>query len=101
MPVLLNYGGTSDQEALGNLFDRLQQYGLFVVRHGELETWLPNLQQPGNSLHGPNWLIHVFEKMGEDPDSRDYTRPANGDVWDFLGAVKEWLNTPTRRGIPS
>jgi len=88
----------TDREAIGNLFDRLQQYGLFVVRSGELESWLPNLRGTG---HGPNWLVDVFQKMGENPEAQDYVRPAEGDVWEFLGSIKAWLTDPNRRGIPS
>jgi ABC-type cobalamin/Fe3+-siderophores transport system ATPase subunit len=87
-----------DREAVGNLFDRLQQYGLFVVRKGELESWLPHLH---SMSHGPLWLIDVFEKMGEDPDAPGYVRPSEGDVWEFIGSLKTWLTDPTRRGIPS
>lgn len=87
-----------DREAVGNLFDRLQQYGLFVVRRGELESWLSNLRGTG---HGPSWLVDVFEKMGEDPDAQNYVRPSEGDVWEFIGSLKAWLTDPNRRGIPS
>jgi hypothetical protein len=88
----------SDREAANNLFDRLAQYGLFVVRRGELESWLPQLSGSG---HGPSWLIDVFEKMGEDPDSPSYLRPGTGDVWEFVSTIKGWLSEPNRRGIPS
>ncbi len=89
---------TGDREAADNLFDRLAQYGLFVVRRGELESWLPHLSAVG---HGPNWLIDVFGKMGEDPGSPDYLRPSCGDVWEFVEAMKTWLTDPGRRGIPA
>lgn len=87
-----------DMEAVNNLFNRLQQYGLFVVRGGELESWLPNLNGTG---HGPNWLIDVFQKMGEDPDSQEFLRPGEGDVWKFLSTIRAWLTNPSRSGIPS
>jgi len=32
---------SEDAEAANNLFDTLGQYGLFVVRKGEVEVWLP------------------------------------------------------------
>ncbi|BAZ39655.1 hypothetical protein NIES4101_56090 [Calothrix sp. NIES-4101] len=87
----------SDQEAANNLFDKLAEYGLFVVRKGELESWLPNLGATG---HGPTWLIDIFEKMGEDPESSSYLKPSSGDVWSFLGEIKKWFDNPTRKGIP-
>ena len=88
----------SDREAVENLFARLAEYGLFIVPGGELESWLPSLGAAG---HGPQWLVTVFEKLGEDPDSDEYMKPQIGDVWEFLGAVKEWLNDPLRKGIPT
>jgi hypothetical protein len=96
-------GGTAllsdgDREAANNLFDRLGQYGLFVVRAGELESWLADL---GITGHGSNWLVAMFERMGENPASSDYIIPAKSDVWAFLGEIKSWLADPLRRGIPS
>ncbi|MEG4967333.1 AAA family ATPase [Microcoleus sp. B6-A1] len=86
-----------DKEAANNLFDKLAEYGIFAVRGGELESWLPNLGATG---HGPGWLIAVFEKMGEDPESLDYLKPSNDDVWLFIGEIKKWFTNPTRKGIP-
>ena len=88
----------ADAEAANNLFDRLAQYGLFVVRRGELESWLKPLGAVG---HGPNWLVDVFAKMGEDPESPSYVRPATGDVWEFVAAMKKWFADPGRRSIPA
>jgi hypothetical protein len=86
-----------DKEAAANLFERLSEYGLFVVPRGEIESWLSKL---GAKNHGPNWLIDIFEKMGEDPSSPGYVRPGSGDVWDFMAGVKRWLINPNRKGIP-
>ncbi|MEH2345661.1 MAG: AAA family ATPase [Nostoc sp.] len=88
----------SDREAANNLFDKLAEYGLFAVRKGELESWLLQLAAPG---HGPNWLINIFEKMGEDPESQDYLKPSNDDVWSFCSEIKQWFTNPNRKGIPS
>jgi hypothetical protein len=87
-----------DREACKNLFDQLAQYGLLVVDGGELESWLKCLQASG---HGPPWLVDIFEKMGEDPENANYTKPTDGDVWKFLSGVKNWLANPLRLGIPS
>jgi ABC-type cobalamin/Fe3+-siderophores transport system ATPase subunit len=86
-----------DKEAATNLFERLAEYGLFVVSHGELEAWLSPLNARG---HGPEWLIDVFEKMGEDPNSGVYLKPSDGDVWDFVGSIKDWFGNANRKGIP-
>lgn len=86
-----------DQEALQNFFNKLAEYGLFVVPNGELESWLKQLSVPG---HGPSWLVEIFEKMGEDPNSPNYLKPANDDVWAFIDCVSKWFLDPRRKGIP-
>ena len=48
-----------DKEAATNLCERLCEYGLFIVKKGELESWLPEL---GASGHGPAWLVDVFQR---------------------------------------
>lgn len=87
-----------DKEAAENLCERLREYGLFVVKKGELESWLPELEASG---HGPSWLIDVFQKMGEDPEEASYVRPGSNDVWAFIAEIKRWLSNPQRKGIPS
>ncbi|CAN1210476.1 AAA+ ATPase domain-containing protein [Tumidithrix helvetica PCC 7403] len=88
----------SDKEAANNLFEKLAEYGLFVVRKGELESWLSSL---GASGHGSNWLIDIFGKMGEDPELANYLKPSDDDVWLFCGEIKKWFTNPNRKGIPS
>ena len=88
----------SDKETAHNLFERLCEYGLFVVKKGELESWLPEL---GASGHSSSWLVDVFQKMGENPDDSYYLRPGINDVWSFLSEIKNWLSNPQRKGIPS
>lgn len=87
-----------DREAAENLFNRLAEYGLFVVRRGELESWVSGLGATG---HGPSWLIDVFERMGEDPETASYVKPAEGDVWEFITQLRAWLMNSERKGIPS
>ncbi len=87
----------ADKEACNNLFDQLDEYGIFTVRNGELESWLKPLGAQG---HSPDWLIEIFEKLGEDPSSPNYVKPANGDIWDFMNKVKTWFTNPTRKGNP-
>lgn len=88
----------SDKEALSNLFEKLAEYGLFVVPYGELESWLKNL---GISGHGPNWLIGIFEAMGEDPSSNTYIKPKEDDVWAFITSIRNWFLNSMRKGIPN
>ena len=88
----------ADKEACNNLFDQLDEYGIFPVRKGELESWLKGLGV--NASHSPDWLIEIFEKLGEDPTARNYIKPTIGDVWDFMAKIKTWFSNPTRKGIP-
>ncbi len=88
----------NDKESAKNLLERLAEYGLFAVPHGELESWLKHLGATG---HGPAWLINIFEKMGEDSTKPNYVKPTDDDVWAFLGQVKTWLVNPKRKGIPT
>lgn len=87
----------TEREAALNLLKQLGEYGVFVVPGGELESWLPDLVATG---HGPSWLINVFEKMGEDPESGEYLRPSSNDVWEFIAKIKTWLVDSTKKGIP-
>lgn len=87
-----------DRAAADDYFDQLDSYGAFVVRRGELESWLNEL---GISGHGPSWLIAMFERLGEDPAATDYVQPGKDEVWHFLDRVGRWLSDPNRKGIPS
>ena len=49
----------------------------------------------------PAWLVPVFERMGSDPATQEYIRPAAGDVCDFVGPMKQWATGAGRRGIPN
>ena len=88
----------TDKEACNNLFDQLDEYGIFVVRKGELESWLKSLGTTAS--HSPEWLIEVFEKLGEDPTSATYIKPSSGDIWDFIFKIKTWFSNSTRKGTP-
>jgi predicted ATPase len=76
----------------------IDEYGIFVVRNGELESWLKTLG--ATSGHSPEWLIEIFEKLGEDPQVPTYVKPMTGDVWDFISKIKTWFTNPNRKGIP-
>lgn len=84
------------KEKADNLFDRLDQYGLFVLRHGEVEHWLPGLDVSRTK----RWLRNIFEALGSDPTDSGYVHPADDDVWAYLDKVAAWIKDKARRGIP-
>ena len=88
----------ADLEAATNVIEAMEEYGIFIVRGGEVESWLKQLEVKGK---GPGWLERVFERMGEDPEDERYLRPNVGDVWGFIGGIKEWMYASNRKGIPS
>ncbi|OBU69039.1 hypothetical protein A9K58_04725 [Stenotrophomonas maltophilia] len=87
--------GTAKEKA-ENLFDRLDQYGLFVLRHGEVEHWLPGLAVPRSK----RWLRNIFESLGSDPKAPNYVHPDDDDVWAYVDKVAAWIKDKARRGIP-
>jgi hypothetical protein len=91
--------GTNKQD-LENFIAQLAVVGVFVVPTGELECWLPALAR--DVWRGKNeWLLRTFEAMGENANHANYTQPADGDVWDFVGHIRKWLHDPARLGIPT
>ena len=50
-----------DKEAAENLCEHLGNYGLFIVKKGELESWLSNLEASG---HGPVLAYRYLPKDG-------------------------------------
>jgi AAA domain, putative AbiEii toxin, Type IV TA system len=97
-PGGVNVLNDSDKQAANNFFDNLENYGVFVVRSGAVETWLPGLIPQTRKGY---WLRTMFERMGEDPTLAGYVSPQAGDVWDFLGRIRLWVNNPSRQGIPA
>lgn len=95
----INVLDTETKTACNDLFDRLDEYGIFVVRNGELESWLKDLGIV--SGHGPSWLIKIFEKMGENPFHTDYVKPTQEDIWAFLRKINGWFTNPGRKGLPN
>jgi ABC-type hemin transport system ATPase subunit len=86
------------QESAVTLITQLEQYGIFVVQHGELEGWLASL---GVQAHKSNWLPAIFEQMGSDPSAAGYVQPSADDVWEFVLRIALWVNNPARKGMPS
>jgi len=87
----------SEKEASENLFNQLEEYGLFTVRTGEVEHWLQSL---GVKAHKSVWLPQMFEKMGADPNDSNFIKPSKGDVWEFIGQINTWMSDETKKGIP-
>jgi hypothetical protein len=84
-----------EKSAANQLFDTLDEYGLFVVRKGELESWLKHLKAAGKKT---DWTVDILEKMGDDPGKLEYLRPSTGDVWDVIRKITGWIKNPTRKG---
>ena len=84
-----------DKAAANELFDTLSQYGLFVVRKGELEQWLSALKVPGKKT---DWTISMLDRLGADPNDANYIHPASDDVWDFMRNIVSWIRNPGRKG---
>lgn len=86
----------SDAQAAAELFDTLAAYGVFVVRRGELESWLPSLSVPGKKT---DWTVAMLNRLGDDPHDPSYVHPAVDDVWAFVKGVGEWVKSPQRKGV--
>ena len=93
----INVLNDSDKESAENLCNYLADYGLFLVKSGELESWLPELRVSGRK---PKWLIEIFKNMGEDSNSSSYLQPKGDGVWSFVRCIRSWLVNPNRKGIP-
>ncbi len=76
----------------------MQEFGVFVVPNGELESWQP-VAGLTRSSNKKGWLMAAFAAMGDDPDAQNYASPTNGDVWDFVGRISGWINNPARSGV--
>lgn len=87
--------GSDDQAAANDLFDQLCQYGIFAVRNGEVESWLPDL---GIKSKKAQWTVQMLERLGSDPNAAAYVKPASDDVWYFMREVVKWVKEPGRKG---
>lgn len=90
--------GDTQQRELKQLIMELEEYGLFIVEVGELESWLSSI---GVSFDPKRtWLTRIFSSMGADPTAPEYVSPGSDDVWEFMGKIKKWIDNPKRKGIP-
>lgn len=85
-----------DQKAAEIFFQTLDSHGVFVVRSGELESWLKELQIPGKKT---DWTIAMLDRLGSDPSSKDYVKPTENDVWEFIRKIIKWVQDPERDGL--
>lgn len=84
-----------DRSAADLLLDNLEAYGIFPVRRGELENWLPSLHVPGKKT---DWTIAMLERLGTDPASESYVSAGGDDVWEFLRRIVAWISEAGRKG---
>lgn len=84
-----------DQASANELLDYLQQYGVFVVRHGEVEAWLPELRITSKKA---TWTVEMLERMRGDPQDPTYVKPAANDVWEFMRQIVKWVRDSQRKG---
>ncbi|WP_454643347.1 ATP-dependent nuclease [Bradyrhizobium liaoningense] len=84
-----------DHVAANMLFDNLETFGLFPVRRGELENWLPELGVVGKKT---DWTVAMLERLGSDAAHSNYVKPGTGDVWDFMERMVSWIKNSSRRG---
>jgi hypothetical protein len=85
-----NLSLTKDKQGLQDFIDLLAKYGVFVLERGELERWLPALSQ---ELGKQEWLPNMFERMGSLNDPATYVHAGEGDVWDFMRKIAQWVDT--------
>lgn len=84
-----------DQAAANDFFDQLQQYGIFAVRNGEVECWLPELAIKSKKAA---WTVEMLERLGSDPNDAAYVKSAADDVWEFMRGVVKWVKDSKRKG---
>ncbi|MBO1329065.1 ATP-binding protein [Acetobacter suratthaniensis] len=77
-------------------FNQMESYGLFTVRSGELESWLPHLQCNRNKSV---WLGEMFTALGSDPSLESYVKPGEDNVWKFLRNIAAWVSNTDRLGM--
>lgn len=87
-----------DRDAVNELFNTLDQFGVFVTRNGEIESWLRHLNVPGKKA---DWTVAMLERLGDDSNKPEYVHPANDDVWGFMRQLVAWIRNSERKGMAS
>jgi hypothetical protein len=88
----------SDRDAVNELFNTLDQFGVFVTRNGEIESWLRHLNVPGKKA---DWTVAMLERLGDDHIKPEYVHPADDDVWEFMRRIITWIRNSERKGMNS
>lgn len=88
--------GQEDKKAALQLFETLNEYGLFIVPNGELESWLPEINASGKKN---DWVIDALTILNNPSHSENYKHEIKGDVWDFMKKIISWISNPIRKGL--
>lgn len=86
----------SARSACEQLLSTVEEYGIFVVPGGELESWLGTLAIKGKKDY---WVDNALQSMGSDPMSDTYVTPQHDDVWGFMESIIKWVSNPSRKGM--
>jgi len=69
------------------LLEQLNQFGLFLVPHGELESWVPDLMKDSTSkVNKTLWASEAARKIEENE------RGLN-DVWDYVESIVTYIKS--------
>lgn len=86
------------REAAETLISNVADYGVFVVPTGELERWFAQLHDKVGRPGKNRWVPWVFGLMNDEPTLFE---TQEGDIWDFIRKVGDWISDPERKGIPA
>jgi hypothetical protein len=78
----------NNKKTIDKFISDLEEYGAFIVEDGELEKWLPYLDVKNRK---EDWLVAMFTRLKSDPNDVEYVKPSDGDVWDFIGKINNWI----------
>ncbi|WP_136682518.1 AAA family ATPase [Falsirhodobacter xinxiangensis] len=84
-----------DKDAANEFFDGLNRWGVFPVRGGELESWLPKKGIEGKKT---DWAVSALNRL-EHSTNREPLVPDGTDVWKFMNIVIDWIADPGRKGM--
>ena len=84
----------ADREVVAEALGVLAMFGLFVVPVGVLENWL----KPLGVTNKQTWVTEIFKRLGS-RGSPVYVEPGDGDAWQFVEGISEWLLDQNRAGM--